>query len=184
MGWWKSATIALDTGEGPVLPESACLNRRTGWRRGGSSEGGTLGSLVKCMTELYSGRLLSVTRGNKHVFQAQVRLVRLVVVVATRVVRRCCIQSLSGACWSRVGDSAAHRLDLGVLVQGFGWSGCKGGDRTRRFPPPNLLDYNIQWTRRRTFETAWVTPGHACTCPYAYGKVAAEHKLINRCGVD
>ena len=73
--------------------------------------------------------------------------------------------------------SPGYGLDIG---QSMGWtkvcetarSGIwvlKGNARTRMLPD----HLRVRWISRRTYETAWVTPGHDCLCSYKYGRGAA-----------
>ena len=47
----------------------------------------------------------------------------------------------------------------------------KGDARTFNLPG-NLDDVGVVWERRSGYETAWATPGHACSCSYNYGRGA------------
>ena len=47
------------------------------------------------------------------------------------------------------------------------------GDAGARMLPDNLDHLRVGWRPRRSYETAWVTPGHDCLCPYKYGHGAA-----------
>ena len=46
-------------------------------------------------------------------------------------------------------------------------------DARTRMSPVNLDRLRVEWMKRGTYETAWVTPGHDCLCSYAYGRRAA-----------
>ena len=48
----------------------------------------------------------------------------------------------------------------------------KGIARTCMFPA-NLDHLRVEWTKRGSYKTAWVTPGHDCLCSYKYGHGAA-----------
>ena len=63
--------------------------------------------------------------------------------------------------WTKVCETA--RSGIWVL---------KGNARTRVLPA-NLDHLRVGWRSRGTYETAWVTPGHDCLCPYQCGHVAA-----------
>ena len=54
----------------------------------------------------------------------------------------------------------------------------KGNARTRMLPE-NLDHLRVGWISRGTYETAWVTPGHDCLCPYKYGRGAAVRPQTN-----
>ena len=54
----------------------------------------------------------------------------------------------------------------------------KGNARTRTFPA-NLDLLRVEWMKRGTYETAWVTPGHDCLCSYKYGCGAAVRPQTN-----
>ena len=43
----------------------------------------------------------------------------------------------------------------------------------------NLDHFRVGWRPRRIYETAWVTPGHDCLCPYEYGHGAAVRPQTN-----
>ena len=47
------------------------------------------------------------------------------------------------------------------------------GDARTRVLPANLEHLRVDWRKRGSYETAWVTPGHDCLCPCAYGHGAA-----------
>ena len=45
---------------------------------------------------------------------------------------------------------------------------------SRGYALPFTLDHlGVAWMEKRTYSTAWVTPRHACLCPYQYGRGAA-----------
>ena len=45
---------------------------------------------------------------------------------------------------------------------------------SRGYALPSTLDHlGVVWMEKRTYSTAWVTPTHACLCPYKYGRGAA-----------
>ena len=45
---------------------------------------------------------------------------------------------------------------------------------SRGYALPSTLDHlGAAWMEKRTYSTAWVTPRHACLCPYKYGRGAA-----------
>ena len=74
---------------------------------------------------------------------------------------------LGSMCWTKVCETA--------------WSGIwvlKGHARARMLPA-NLDHLRVGWMTRRTYETAWVTPGHDCVCPYKYGHGAAVRPQTN-----
>ena len=54
----------------------------------------------------------------------------------------------------------------------------KGDSRTCMFPA-NLDYLRVEWISRGSYETAWVTPGHDCLCPYQYGRGAAVSPQTN-----
>ena len=75
-------------------------------------------------------------------------------------------------------------LDAGKGIrQGIGWKRVRGtavsgiwvlkGDARARMLPANLEHLRVEWRKRGSYETAWVTPGHDCLCPYKYGHGAA-----------
>ena len=81
--------------------------------------------------------------------------------------------------------SPGYELDI---RQSMGWtkvcgtarSGIwvlKGNARTCMFPA-NLDHLRVEWMKRSTCKTAWVTPGHDCLCSYKYGH-GSDHKLKN-----
>ena len=45
--------------------------------------------------------------------------------------------------------------------------------------PDNLDHLRVGWRAGGSYETAWVTPGHDCLCPYRYGRGAAERRKTN-----
>ena len=45
----------------------------------------------------------------------------------------------------------------------------KGDARTYNLPR-NLDDVGVVWEHRSSYETAWATPGHVCSCSYSYGR--------------
>ena len=45
--------------------------------------------------------------------------------------------------------------------------------------PANLDDLSVQRERRKTYDTAWVTPGHDCLCSHAFGHGAAVRPQTN-----
>ena len=56
--------------------------------------------------------------------------------------------------------------------------GAKGNARARMLPE-NLEHLRMGWISWGSYETAWVTPGHDCLCPYQYGHGAAVSPQIN-----
>ena len=54
----------------------------------------------------------------------------------------------------------------------------KGNARARMLPA-NLDHLRVGWRKWGTHETAWVTPGHDCLCPYKYGHGAAVRPQTN-----
>ena len=54
----------------------------------------------------------------------------------------------------------------------------KGNARARMLPE-NLDHLRVGWISRRTYETAWVTPGHDCLCSYQYGQGSAVRPQTN-----
>ena len=54
----------------------------------------------------------------------------------------------------------------------------KGNARTCMFPA-NLDHLRVEWMKRSTYKTAWVTPGHDCLCSYKYGHGAAVRPETN-----
>ena len=54
----------------------------------------------------------------------------------------------------------------------------KGIARTSRCPA-NLDHPRVEWMKRGSYKTAWVTPGHDCLCPYKYGHGAAVRRQTN-----
>ena len=73
---------------------------------------------------------------------------------------------------------ASHGRGLGIR-QSMGWTKVCGtarsgiwvlkGNARPRMLPENLDHLRVRWISRGTYETAWVTPGHDCLCPYQYG---------------
>ena len=59
-----------------------------------------------------------------------------------------------------------------VKPQGSGIWVLQGNARARMLPA-NLDHLRVGWISRGSYETAWVTPGHDCLCPYKYGHGAA-----------
>ena len=47
------------------------------------------------------------------------------------------------------------------------------GVASARMLPANLDHVSVQWKKQGSYETAWVTRGHDCLCPYQYGHGAA-----------
>ena len=54
----------------------------------------------------------------------------------------------------------------------------KGIARACMFPA-NLDHLRVEWRKQGTYETAWVTPGHDCLCPYKCGHGAAVRPQTN-----
>ena len=54
----------------------------------------------------------------------------------------------------------------------------KGGARTRMLPA-NLHHLQVGWRTRGSYETACITPGHNCLCPYEHGHGAAVRPQTN-----
>ena len=54
----------------------------------------------------------------------------------------------------------------------------KGNARTCMFPA-NLDHLRVEWMKRGSYKTAWVTPGHDCLCSYKYGHGAAVRPQTN-----
>ena len=69
------------------------------------------------------------------------------------------IRQLTG--WTKVCQTAQS----GIWV-------LKGNARTRMLPA-NLDHLRLKWRKQGSYETAWVTPGKNCLCPYKYGHGAA-----------
>ena len=73
--------------------------------------------------------------------------------------------------WSRCGTPETTWLEEGVADRALGDLGVKGvNPGTMRCPLDHL---GVVWMEKRTYSTAWVTPTHACLCPYKYGRGAA-----------
>ena len=68
--------------------------------------------------------------------------------------------------WTKVCEAAQSRF----------WV-VKGNARARMLPD-NLDHRRVEWTQG-SYETAWVTPGHNCLCPYKYGHGAAVRPQTN-----
>ena len=47
------------------------------------------------------------------------------------------------------------------------------GNASARMLPEYLDHLRVGWRKQGSYETAWVTPGHDCLCPYQYGHGAA-----------
>ena len=59
----------------------------------------------------------------------------------------------------------------------------KGNARARMFPA--ILDHlRVEWMKRGTNKTAWVTPGHDCLCSYKYGHGAAVRPQTDNANWD
>ena len=69
--------------------------------------------------------------------------------------------------WTRVCETARSRI----------WV-LKGNARTC-MSPANLDHLRVEWMKRGTYKTAWVTPGHDCLCSYKYGHGAAVRPQTN-----
>ena len=69
--------------------------------------------------------------------------------------------------WTKVCETA--RSGIWVL---------KGNARACMLPE-NLDHLRVGWISRGSYETAWVTPGHGCLCPYQYGRGAAVRPQTN-----
>ena len=54
----------------------------------------------------------------------------------------------------------------------------KGNARTC-MSPANLDHLRVEWMKRGSYKTAWVTPGHDCLCSYKYGHGAAVRPQTN-----
>ena len=54
----------------------------------------------------------------------------------------------------------------------------KGNARTCKLPV-NLDHLRVGWISRGSYETAWVTPGHDCLCPYKFGRGGAVRPQTN-----
>ena len=68
--------------------------------------------------------------------------------------------------WTWICNQAIDGLEEGVLDR-------KNGDARAHMLPANLEHLRVEWRKRGTYETAWVTPGHDCLCSYACGHGAA-----------
>ena len=53
------------------------------------------------------------------------------------------------------------------------------GDRRCRMLPANLYHRIVQWRKRGSHDTAWVTPGHDCLCSHSCGQGAAVRPQTN-----
>ena len=69
--------------------------------------------------------------------------------------------------WTKVCETA--RSGIWVLT---------GIARTCMFPA-NLDHLRVEWMKRGSYKTAWVTPGHDCLCSYKYGHGAAVRPQTN-----
>ena len=74
--------------------------------------------------------------------------------------------------WTKVCETA--RSGIWVL---------KGNARTFMFPA-NLDHLRVEWMKRGTCKTAWVTPGHDCLCSYQCGHGAAVSPQTNDASWD
>ena len=45
--------------------------------------------------------------------------------------------------------------------------------------PANLDHLRVEWMKRGTYKTAWVTPRHDCLCSYQYGHGAPVRPQTN-----
>ena len=77
------------------------------------------------------------------------------------------------------GRGLGIRQSMGwTKVCGTAWSGIwvlKGNARARTLH--DKLDHlRVGWRPQGSNETAWVTPGHDCLCPYQYGRGAAVRR--------
>ena len=70
-------------------------------------------------------------------------------------------------CWTKV----CGTTQSGIWV-------LKGNARTCMFPA-NLDHLRVEWMKRGSYKTAWVTPGHDCLCSYKYGHGAAVRPQTN-----
>ena len=89
-----------------------------------------------------------------------------------------------------VPDSLFVSLGRGLgVMQSTGWKKVCGtagsgiwvlkGDGRAPMIPSNLERLRVEWRKRGTYETAWVTPGHDCLCSYACGHGAAVRPQTN-----
>ena len=81
-----------------------------------------------------------------------------------------CIQFVSPGYGLDIRQSMGWTKVCGTARSGI-WV-LKGIARTC-MSPANLDHLRVGWISRRTYETAWVTPGHDCLCSYQYGRGAA-----------
>ena len=80
-----------------------------------------------------------------------------------------------GADWAS-GNRWAGRRCVKPQSRGFG---CQKGNARARMLFENLDHLRVGRRPRGTYETAWVTPGHDCLCPYEYGHGAAVRPQTN-----
>ena len=81
-------------------------------------------------------------------------------------------------------------LDTDCIRQSLGWTNVCGitrsgiwvlkGNARICMLPANLDHLQVGWRKQGTYETAWVTPGHDCLCPYKYGHGAAVRPQTNK----
>ena len=59
------------------------------------------------------------------------------------------------------------------------------GNARARVLPANLDHLRVEWRKRGSYETAWVTPGHDCVCPYKNGGMEqlSDRKLMTPSGM-
>ena len=75
------------------------------------------------------------------------------------------------------------------IRQSMGWTKVCGTARSgilvpqtnarARMLPENLDHLRVRRRPQGSYETAWVTPGHDCLCPYNYGREAAVRPQTN-----
>ena len=75
------------------------------------------------------------------------------------------------------------------IMQSMGWTKvCEAalsgiwvlkGNARARMLPANLDHLRVEWRKQGSHETACVTPGHDCLCPYKYGRGAAVRPQTN-----
>ena len=87
------------------------------------------------------------------------------------------IQFVSPGCGLDIRQSMGWTKVCGTTRSGI-WV-LKGIARTCMFPA-NLDHLQVEWMKRGTYKTAWVTPGHDCLCPYKYGHGAAVRPQTNK----
>ena len=84
--------------------------------------------------------------------------------------------------FASLGRGSSIRQSMGwTKVCGTAQSGIwvLNGNARACMLPYNIDHLRVGWRPRGSYETAWVTPGHDCLCPFCYGHRAATRPQTN-----